>query len=177
MILGSGRRTKTKEDQNTERPKKDEESEKESTESDVETNGPQDAERVEKIAKKEMPRDETLEPWSEWIKRTTHQTEKELAKMKIDSWVTQARRQKWRFAQRIAAHDPARWTRRAAAWDPALLFDGRCRASRAQARPKKRWADDIVKFLDAKIKVRKSWMEVAKDTKWWKSCEDEFCCM
>ena len=45
------------------------------------------------------PQDEAnseLEPWADWIKRVTHSAEESLEKLKIKTWVEQARRRKWR---------------------------------------------------------------------------------
>ena len=173
LILGSSRQVKIAEQGAAEKARRDNESGTGSVESDEDSNGPLDVKSVAKKAEAEMPKHETLELWSEWIQRTTHQIERTLAKMKFDSWVTQSRTLKWRFAHRIATHNDARWTKRAAAWDPKLLFDGRCRASRAQARPKKRWEDDIKKFLQAKETSGSSWREAAKDGKWWKMHEED----
>ena len=74
----------------------------ESVASDLESMSEKD---VEDIATEEL-----LEPWVDWIKRTTHKIEEIAASIDIQNWVTKARAAKWRLAERISKHDPTRWT-------------------------------------------------------------------
>ena len=39
-----------------------------------------------------------LEPWVEWVRRTTHAVESHLTTMDVENWACQARRRKWRWA-------------------------------------------------------------------------------
>ena len=119
--------------------------------------------------------DGDLEPWQEWVRRATHQVEDQLKKLNMDSWVVQVRQKQWRLAQRIASQDPLRWSRLAASWDPVLFFDGpRSTAHRPSARPKKRWSDDINKFLRNSVAHDLDWLEVAADAKYWATLEIKF---
>ena len=42
------------------------------------------------------------ESWVEWVKRTTHIVEEQLAKTGLDDWVTAVRRKLWRWAGHLA---------------------------------------------------------------------------
>ena len=91
-----------------------------------------------------IPRDDDdtdLEPWSDWIRRCTHDVEQQISNIGIEDWVTQQRRRKWRWAQRVANNTSNKWTIRALTWDPTTI--ARFNARRRQARPRTRWTDDI----------------------------------
>ena len=88
----------------------------------------------------QIPADETLEPWADWIKRCTHYAEHTLHTLGIADWVTQRRQQQQALAARVAAHNHDRWTIRALEWDPQI--DPRLVAKRRTGRPCRRWADN-----------------------------------
>ena len=75
---------------------------------------------------------------------------------------------------RIATHEAERWTSKVARWDPEIFFEGRNRASRAQARPKKRWCDDLEKFVKSQKGKEWNWKEAAKNKSWWEDAAVEF---
>ena len=83
---------------------------------------------------------EATESWVDWIKRTTHETEQLIQSLGIEDWVFQQRRRKWRWVQRVAL-DKDKWTYKAALWEPSL--NPQSKAGRKQARPRRRWTDDI----------------------------------
>ena len=115
----------------------------------------------------DLPADCELEPWQEWVRRATHQVEDQLKKLNVDSWVTRVRRNQWRMAHRVSTQDSMRWSRLAASWQPALLFDGpHSKARRASARPKKRWRDDIEKFLKHADLSCSGWLETQQGNLW-----------
>lgn len=89
--------------------------------------------------------DEDLEPWPDFIKRATRVAEESIQKLGIEEWTVALYKRKWRWANRIASHSSDRWTRLAAEWQPEL-HDGRP-TIRKQARPRRRWEDDITLFL------------------------------
>ena len=108
-----------------------------------------------------------LEPWVDWIKRTTHAVEAEMSLMRIKNWVQQVRSRRWNYLGRVLTHDTARWTQIARKWNPALHLDGPCfrsiQCSRIQARPRTRWFDDFRKFMN-KIEVNENGLlEVCKN--------------
>ena len=88
---------------------------------------------------------EDLEPWSDYIRRCTHEAERLIKDLSIDDWVSQHRRRKWRWAAKVATDTRDKWNLKAATWEPSL--DRGYRARRRQARPQKRWSDDITEYL------------------------------
>ena len=141
-----------------------------------------------------LTNEELLEPWPEFIKRATRAVETQLAKLHIEEWTTYYLRKKWRWASRTAQQPTNRWSRLAAQWDPQLINPRR--AHRPQARPCKRWDDDINTFLrhhynnsrhndnhnnntddlnnDDDAPPPPQWIELATDTITWQSLEDHF---
>ena len=89
--------------------------------------------------------EDTAEPWQDWIRRCTYEAEGHLKRLGAEDWVSTQRRRKWRWAQRVATEKNDKWTLRALLWEPVL--DRRFHARRQQARPRKRWIDDITNYL------------------------------
>ncbi len=80
-----------------------------------------------------------------------------------------------RMAHRIATQSDTRWSRLSLLWDPVLYFDGmRGNAHRSQSRPKKRWIDDVLKFLASISANTDNWMALASNTKYWRELEEQF---
>ena len=88
--------------------------------------------------------DEHIEPWPDFIRRCTREAEALLEKLKIDDWITQHKRQKWHLARDVTTRDKHKWSYQAISWMPTLQPEHNAR--RAQSRPRKRWADDIMHF-------------------------------
>ena len=86
-----------------------------------------------------------LEPWADWIKRSTHDVEARMKRLKLDDWVSLQRRRKWKWAQKLALCEDSSWATAAIQWDPTL--DPRLNSQRRPGRPKTRWADDIYKYI------------------------------
>ena len=59
-----------------------------------------------------MDDDEAIEPWLEWMRRCTHEAEKQMTDLGIQDWVSEQRPRKWRWALKVAADDVSRWTAR-----------------------------------------------------------------
>ena len=112
--------------------------------------------------------EDLLESWVEWLKRSTHESEQKLQKLRLEDWVATYRRTKWQWAGRVAQHDRSRWTYYAMRWQPAL-HTRQCKL-RKQGDPKKRWEDSITMYLsDAGIDG--TWYDIARDGDRW----DELC--
>ena len=134
-----------------------------------------------------LTNDELLEPWPEFIRRATRAVEAQLAKLHIDDWTTHYLRRKWSWAQRIAQQDNDRWSYLVATWNPQL---SNCQqARRPQARPCKRWDDDINAFLQHHHNTHRldnpehnstnsiitpAWTTLATDTITWQSLQNNF---
>ena len=50
-----------------------------------------------------------LEPWVDWVRRTTHEAEARLKKLNFDDWVTVHQRVKIEWAQKLATEDRHTW--------------------------------------------------------------------
>ena len=64
--------------------------------------------------------DESLEPWQEWIRRSTHEVEHRMGRLKMEDWVTLQKRRKWRWAHKIATTIHETWGLLVLKWDPSL---------------------------------------------------------
>ena len=147
---------------------------------DVNSNATQssDLEQLLQLSEQEL-----LEPWPDFLKRTTQQAE-ELAKQhNIDDWATHYLRQKWRWAARVAQQSHDRWSRLATTWEPQLHEKRPC--SRLNSRPRRRWDDDINHFLDNHYHPQHQssseaanstnrWLHLATDTTLWNELEEDF---
>ena len=106
--------------------------------------------------------DDELEPLEAWIQRVTHRVELQMKRLKLDSWIEKARRLKWKLAQRIACMEEDRWPHRMLLWRPDLHYDGKyCKAHRRQARPKRRWTDDLSQFTTTVLQQTSEWHAIA----------------
>ena len=112
-----------------------------------------------------------MEPWTEWLQRTTRAAEAQLQKYRIDDWIMGWKRKVWRWAGRVASLAPDRWARKAMLWQPETLAHAK---GRSQAHPRKRWTDDIVKFLQSQGTdvTLDSWH---RHTTNWNILENKFC--
>ena len=115
--------------------------------------------------------DDTLEPWIDWIRRSTHEVEAIIESLGIEDWISQHRRQKWQWAQRVAT-ETFKLTYQVAMWDPSL--DPKGKARRQAARPRRRWTDDIVQHLAKHNLDETHWTNVAKNAKTWKDLEESY---
>ena len=129
--------------------------------------------------------DDLMEPWADWIRRCTHDIEQRLTNLHIPDWISLQRSRKWTWASRIANETRDKWSLKALLWDPTL--DPRYSARRRQARPRRRWNDDIRQYAqqlndsdDNGGETQLSdtsdhtWMALARDLEMWDEMEDEF---
>ena len=66
-----------------------------------------------------------------------------------------------------------KWSSRATLWEPLLHSESS--QSRKQARPKKRWEQDFVDYVQTAFPATgKRWQDLAKDSKWWLAQTDKF---
>ena len=127
--------------------------------------------------------DESLEPWQEWIRRSTREVEHRMGRLKIEDWVTLQRRRKWRWANKVAISTQEAWGPLVLKWDPSPhlgVFQ-----NRRIGRPKLRWADDIKRYLywtlhtttpaeSINPRFDNTWLEYARSTSHWKQLEDGY---
>ena len=122
---------------------------------------------------KRRTKDEVLESWPEFLKRTAQKTDELLERGGLQQWAEKWRTRKWRWAQKLFTEADGKWSRVATVWNPFLHSS--YPRGRKQARPKKRWEEDIQAFIrkDAP-EERRHWHELAKDVKWWSDMEKYF---
>jgi hypothetical protein len=117
-----------------------------------------------------------LEPWTDWIKRTTHWAEAQVKQLKLENWLTQIWRRRWRWAAGIAKHEARRWTHRILVWQPEMTTGTSKVRTRKAGHPRKRWSDDITQFLLSKdfAIVHSNWWTLALHAESWSSVEKGF---
>lgn len=121
-----------------------------------------------------------MESWPDFIKRSTQTAERLAQKFNVECWLTHYFRCKWRWAMRIANQDVERWSSMASRWDPQIHDERPCQ--RNQARPRKRWEDDINTLLKLIAKEPEnddlskdaSWQQCATNQELWMEYEDRY---
>ena len=76
-----------------------------------------------------------LEPWVDWIKRTTYAAEDRLAGLRLRDWVESHHDAKRKWHKQLAEGPSNNWAYWAYHWTPA--------GKRKVGSPKKRWSDEI----------------------------------
>ena len=112
-----------------------------------------------------------LEPWSEFLTRVTHLAEERASAAGLQEWLTAWRGKQWRWASKVVTDGSKKWSNTSLHWSPQLHTS---RVSvRAQARPKKRWTDDVQGYLD-ELNITQPWMDLAKIDEFWADLEPGF---
>jgi len=114
-----------------------------------------------------------LEPWPDFLWRTARWSEEHLKAAGQKEWLTIWRARQWNWATRLVNDDSQKWSATATQWQPPL----HCRkpSGRLQARPRKRWEQDLVDFLAFwKPGSRETWQELAARPSEWERLKDAF---
>ena len=83
------------------------------------------------------------------------------------------KRKKWVWAANLMEKGVAKWSAIATLWQP--LLHSSVPRGRRQARPKKRWEQDLVDYVaKARPQPDKSWQDLARDSDWWEAEADRF---
>ena len=114
----------------------------------------------------------TMEAWPEYIRRATTAAENHLSRLQIETWTTSYFTRKWRWAARIAKQPTNRWTRLTSAWQPEHNLQRP--TTRRQARPHKRWSDDLQAFLSTIHAQPPHWLQAASNDTNWATLEHKF---
>jgi hypothetical protein len=118
--------------------------------------------------------DEELEPWVDWIRRVTHEIEENLERAGLEDWVLTQRRRKFRWAGHVCRRDDGRWSTRLLMWQPeAGPRQGGKGRGRQQSRPKRRWEDSLVKFMDC-FSNPCDWKFIAHSRDEWQKLEEAY---
>ena len=114
-----------------------------------------------------------LEPWPDFLRRTARWTEQRLKEAGQDEWLAVWRKRQWMWAGKLATKCAEKWSAVATQWEP-LVHSSQPRG-RAQARPRKRWEQDLVDFLAAEEPDSdESWYVRAQDEHSWSQLADRF---
>ena len=101
-----------------------------------------------------------LEPWVDYVQRTAHLVDDLADKTGVENWLKTFRRNKWRFAGRLARVTDGRWSLRVLDWIPT--------SQRSWQRPQRRWSDSLAQFVGG------DWMKAASDAAQWSALEEGF---
>ena len=114
-----------------------------------------------------------LEPWEVWIRRVTHEVEERMQRLKIEDWVAAQRRRKYRWTGHVARREDGRWSTKLMSWQPVGgRRQGQLGQGRKQARPKRRWCDDLDAYFSSLDPG--GWQILAADREEWKAHEESF---
>ena len=104
---------------------------------------------------------DNVESFVTWITFATSKIKGFVETGALLDWVSEQRKRKWKWAGHCARRTDNRWTRR--------FLDFQLPTSRARGRPRARWSDDIVKFLQSEgmIGPEESWIDVAQSREFW----------
>ena len=117
--------------------------------------------------------EDVLETWVDFIQRATRIAEETIAKHEIEEWTTLLWRRTWRWCHRVAQQPRDRWSHLVAHWRPDL--DDKRRGTRHQARPRKRWDDDIQHFLRTHLATLDAdWRDLARNPGAWRNMEQHY---
>ena len=109
-----------------------------------------------------------LEPWTEWVQRTTHSAEEAARLTGVRDWVVEQSRRKWIWAGHVARRTDQRWTKVVMDWIPSC-------GSRRAGHPDTRWADGIDSFFRRTLGMETGiWKEFAQDRANWNSLAVDF---
>ena len=82
--------------------------------------------------------DGCIEPWVDWIQRSTRIAERQAKLNGVVSWTILQKRNYWKWAGHIARCEDDRWTHALLNWIP--------HGNRRVGHPRKRWSDDVNEF-------------------------------
>ena len=102
---------------------------------------------------------EMLEPWPDFLKRTTLRTEKQLEKAGKKEWLVTWRTRQWKWACMVMNEDKQKWSADCTLW----------------GRPKKRWGNDFaVFFRNGFPDEHRTWIDISRCSEEWASLCDRF---
>ena len=142
--------------------------------SDVQSNLSKDEDQQHDVFDDNM--ENHIEPWVDWIRRVTHTVEASMQRLKIKSWVEQARMRKWKWAAKMWTDGQnEKWSKISMRWNPQLHYDApRPSTRRRAARPNTRWLDDIVKVTQEVSPHQDAHTELWRDPNFWRQHEGEY---
>ena len=106
----------------------------------------------------------------------THNAENTLQKLRIKTWIEQARNRKWKFASELfSGQGERKWTHAALEWNPQVHYDSqKPSARRRPTRPKSRWTDELRNHVKDRLRSEQEWDDVCSNPDFWKLHESTF---
>ena len=111
----------------------------------------------------------SLEPWVDFMHRSTADVEKRIEALDIERWDCQYRRRKWRWAGELLRGNSSKWSHKLLVWMPECEKG----AKRYQGRPARRWEDCFCEYLRGRSTAT-TWCQIAQNQELWSSLEDGF---
>ena len=113
-----------------------------------------------------------LEPWVDFLKRTAQWTDQQLERAGLCQWTVQWKSRKWSWAAKLMEGNTDKWSTMATLWQP--LLHSSVSRGRRQARPKKRWDQEFVDYVEKAFPQQgKRWQDLAKE-EWWQNESENF---
>ena len=149
MILGTGRRVGIKPDDNSS------------------SSRTSDGDGSSVIVEEEDDEKQLMEPWLDFIRRTTHSAVEAAEAAKVKDWILLQRERKWRWAGHVARRTDGRWTKKLLEWKP----EGR----RSPGRPQTRWEHTLTKFVSRRLAfIESGWKDLAAHRGSWELLAEDF---
>ena len=142
MIIGCQRRRK--EAPSSTQAMVEEDTDTEDNSADVESACSSLDPRLADAAHDEGDEDDDLEPWPDFIRRATRETEAKLQALHLEDWVTLQRKAVMKVAIRVLEQNTDRWSQKSAFWEPMLTDP--IVSYRSPGRPRKRWNENLDMF-------------------------------
>ena len=112
-----------------------------------------------------------MEPWIDFLKRATYLAEEQAQAAGLQEWLSSWRSKQWRWARKVVTDGRKKWSNTALQWNPQLHASRY--SARAQARPKKKWTDDVQGYL-SNLGITQPWEDLAKIGEIWEDLEAGF---
>jgi hypothetical protein len=110
-----------------------------------------------------------VEDYIEWVQRATRDVERLMDKYCINDWINLQRQRMWQWAGKVARATDGRWSHEVLHWE--LL------GTRRLGRPRARWTDELLLFLQQKLGKNvegAEWVKHARNVALWSSWQAEF---
>ena len=109
-----------------------------------------------------------LEPWLEYLQRSTRNVEGYMKEYSIREWVETLYRYKLRLAGHIGRRTDGRWSKRA-------LYRRPPEGLRGRGHPNKRWSDDLDEFFwKSHGLLPGGWLDLCSERESWQELSDAF---
>ena len=112
-----------------------------------------------------------MEQWKDFTQRATRCVEDRLRADGQEEWLATWRRRQWRYAGHLVRDNADKWSHQVLEWSPTTA--SRTGTYRTQARPRKRWHDELNSFHKA-LAFNGCWQATAMKKEIWADVEDQY---